>query len=155
MCQQTSHIISAQIIQTHVAADQQHNFSTDNTNSCGSRPASRRAAVDVTDCAMRNASISSPLDSRGSSPIEFIFRRTAAYLQLVNHSNQIRVPTGFYRMIYKQNVSLSLLNLLLLLLFKKALKLTLKFTLRLLLHISVYDHHQGVYAGAWLKLYLC
>jgi hypothetical protein len=35
----------------------------------------------------------------------------------------------------------------------KALKLTLKFTLSLLLHVSVYDHHQGAYVRAWLKLY--
>jgi hypothetical protein len=38
---------------------------------------------------------------------------------------------------------------------EKASKLALKFTLNLLLHVSVYDHHQGAYAGAWLKLYLC
>jgi hypothetical protein len=31
---------------------------------------------------------------------------------------------------------------------KKALKFTLKFTLSLLLHVSVYDHHQGAYVGA-------
>jgi hypothetical protein len=36
---------------------------------------------------------------------------------------------------------------------EKALKFTLKFTLSLLLHVSVYDHHQGAYVGAWLKLY--
>jgi hypothetical protein len=36
---------------------------------------------------------------------------------------------------------------------EKALKFTLKFTLSLLLHVSVYDHHQGAYAGARLKLY--
>jgi hypothetical protein len=38
---------------------------------------------------------------------------------------------------------------------EKALKFTLKFTLSSLLHVSVYDHHQGAYAGACLKLYLC
>ena len=37
--------------------------------------------------------------------------------------------------------------------FKKALKFTLKVTLSLLLHVSVYDHHQGAYARDWLKLY--
>jgi len=37
--------------------------------------------------------------------------------------------------------------------FEKTLKFTLKFTLSLLLHVSVYDHHQGAYARAWLKLY--
>jgi len=37
--------------------------------------------------------------------------------------------------------------------FEKVLKLTLKFTLRLLLHVSVYDHHQCPYTRAWLKLY--
>jgi hypothetical protein len=35
---------------------------------------------------------------------------------------------------------------------EKALKFTLKFTLSLLLHVLVYSHHQGAYAGAWLKL---
>jgi hypothetical protein len=38
---------------------------------------------------------------------------------------------------------------------EKTLKFTLKFTLSSLLHVSVYDLHQGAYAGAWLKLYLC
>jgi hypothetical protein len=38
---------------------------------------------------------------------------------------------------------------------KKNLKFTLKFTLSSLLHVSVYDHHQGAYPGVWLKLYLC
>jgi len=37
--------------------------------------------------------------------------------------------------------------------FEKALKFTLKFTLSLLVHVSVYDHHQGAYAIEWLKLY--
>jgi hypothetical protein len=36
---------------------------------------------------------------------------------------------------------------------ERALKFTLKFTLSLLLHVSFYDHHQGDYDGAWLKLY--
>jgi len=62
-----------------------HNFSTGNTNACGSRPAcSRQVALLVNDCAMRNVSISSPLHTRGSSSIAFIFRRAAVYLQLVN-----------------------------------------------------------------------
>jgi hypothetical protein len=38
---------------------------------------------------------------------------------------------------------------------EKALKFTLKFTLNLLLRVSVYDRHQGAYAGAWLKSHLC
>jgi hypothetical protein len=37
----------------------------------------------------------------------------------------------------------------------KTLKFTLKLKLKLLLHVSVYDHHQGVYTSAWLKLHLC
>jgi hypothetical protein len=37
---------------------------------------------------------------------------------------------------------------------ENALKFTLKFTLSLLLHVSVYDHNQGAYTGAKLKLYL-
>jgi hypothetical protein len=37
---------------------------------------------------------------------------------------------------------------------EKALKFTLKFTRSLLLRVSVYDRHQGAYAGAWLKLYV-
>jgi hypothetical protein len=63
-----------------------NNFSTGNTNACGSRPATCRAAVDVNVCAMRNASISSALDSRGSASIEFIFRRAAVYLPFVSHN---------------------------------------------------------------------
>jgi hypothetical protein len=39
--------------------------------------------------------------------------------------------------------------------FEKVLKFTLKFTLSSLLHVSVYDHHQGAYGGARLKLHLC
>jgi hypothetical protein len=35
---------------------------------------------------------------------------------------------------------------------EKALKFTLKFTLSLLLHVSVYDHPEGAYAGVCLKL---
>jgi hypothetical protein len=38
---------------------------------------------------------------------------------------------------------------------EKALKFSLKYTQISLLHVSVYDHHQVAYAGAWLKLYLC
>jgi len=37
--------------------------------------------------------------------------------------------------------------------FEKALKFTLKVTLSLLLHVLVYDHHQGACARVWLKLY--
>jgi hypothetical protein len=97
-----------------------HNFSTGNTNACGSSPASRRAAVHVTDCAMRNASISSPLDSRGSYFPSSLYLdalpRTFSSSITTNAevNNQVRVPTGFYRMFHEQNVSLPLLNLLLL-----------------------------------------
>ena len=37
--------------------------------------------------------------------------------------------------------------------FENALKFTLKFTLSLLLHVSIYDRHQGAYKRALLKLY--
>jgi len=36
---------------------------------------------------------------------------------------------------------------------KPSKNFTLKSTLNLLLHVSVYDHHHGAYARAWLKLY--
>jgi hypothetical protein len=44
-------------------------------------------------------------------------------------------------------------NALFFIILEKALKYTLKFTLTLLLHVSVYDHHQVAYVGAWLNLY--
>jgi hypothetical protein len=36
---------------------------------------------------------------------------------------------------------------------EKDFKLTIKLTQNLLLHVSVYDNHQGAYPVAWLKLF--